>query len=113
MLLGHSFGGHDSRRLIVDIANLWLKGISIQGGIIPASLNRPTQELLKALIEKKDAKPSFVFDREFRLDEAEEAFRQFSEHKIVKGAFRMGRIEHHRQNGDRYDEPVRKRARRS
>jgi threonine dehydrogenase-like Zn-dependent dehydrogenase len=41
------------------------------------------------LIDSGKAKPSFVFDREFTIDQGAEAFEQFSEHKLVKAVFRF------------------------
>jgi len=47
------------------------------------------QELLKTLIESGKGKPSFVFDKEFRIEEGAEAFREFSDHKLIKAVFRF------------------------
>ena len=79
------------------------------------------QLLLKTLIERDNAKPSFVFDREFRIEEAPEAFRDFSDHKLVKAVFRFKNewegigVEVKTTNGrDPLDgEPVKKRSRRA
>ncbi|KAH8819315.1 putative S-glutathione dehydrogenase [Xylogone sp. PMI_703] len=46
-------------------------------------------ELLKTLIERADAKPSFVFTKEFSIEEGAKAFREFSDHEIVKGVIRF------------------------
>jgi hypothetical protein len=65
-----------------------------------------------------------VFDREFRIEDAAEAYREFSDHKIVKAVFRFdefvernGEAIHHKNGGEVKDplhgEPIRKRARRS
>lgn len=47
------------------------------------------QELLKTLIERDNAKPSFVFDKEFKIEDGFQAFREFSEHKLIKAVFRF------------------------
>ena len=107
----------------VPIGELWLKGISIKGGIIGAGY-KPTQLLLKNLIERDGARPSFVFDKEFKIEQAAEAFREFSDHKIVKAVFRFGNeweknSEEVKENGGAnvrdplQGEPVKKRSRRS
>ncbi|RFU34661.1 hypothetical protein B7463_g1593, partial [Scytalidium lignicola] len=75
--------------LSFPVGEFWLKGLSIKGGVITTDLYKPTQLLLKNLIERHNAKPSFVFDKEFRIEQAAEAFREFSEHKIIKGVFRF------------------------
>ena len=105
----------------MPIGDFWLKGISLKGGIIGAEAYKQTQLLLKNLIERDNAKPSFVFDKEFSIDEAEEAFREFSEHKLVKAVLRFdkewkvnGRANRGPSVRDPLDgEPIRKRSRRS
>ena len=47
------------------------------------------QDLLKNLIESGKAKPSFVFEKEFKIEDGAEAYREFSEHKVVKVVFRF------------------------
>lgn len=66
-----------------------------------------------------------MFDREFKIEYAPEAFRLFSDHKLVKAIFRFDRDEHHgngygNENGHGEHirnplegEPVRKRTRRA
>lgn len=49
----------------------------------------PYQDLLKKLVDSGKAKPSFVFDGEFTIDQGAEAFELFSEHKLVKAVFRL------------------------
>jgi hypothetical protein len=100
-----------------------VKGISLKGGIITGEMYKETQNLLKLLIERNNAEPSFVFDTEFRIDDAPEAFRKFADHKVVKAVFRFDEkvprdgepVKH--TNGGAQDplqgEPIRKRARRS
>jgi hypothetical protein len=98
-----------------------LKGQSIKAGFISGEPYKQVQNLLKLLIERDGAKPSFVFDREFRIDDAQEAYQEFSDHKITKAVFRFdervkgysrpvhtnGRISQDPLQG----EPIRKRAR--
>ena len=100
--------------LHVPIGEFWLNGQSLKGGIIPLQLYRSTQQLLKTLIERDHAKPSFVFDREFKIEEALEAFREFSDHKLVKAVIRFDKKVHMNGNYIRdplEGEPVRKRNR--
>lgn len=62
----------------------WIKGQSIRGGIAPV---RQFQELLKTLIERDNAKPSFVITKRFRIEDGATAFREFSDHKLIKAVF--------------------------
>jgi len=64
----------------------WIKNISIKGGIVQIRLY---QELLKNLIERGNAKPSFVFTKEYRIEDAAQAYRDFSDHKIIKAVFKF------------------------
>ncbi len=63
-----------------------MKGQSIKGGPVELHL---FQDLLKNLIDSGRGKPSFVFDAEYRIEQAAEAYRDFSEHKIIKAVFRF------------------------
>lgn len=45
------------------------------------------QQTLKNLIERGKAKPNFVFDGEYKIEDATNAFKDFSEHKVVKAIF--------------------------
>jgi len=110
--------------LPVPIGDWWIKGQSLRGGAITSDLYRSTQLLLKKLIERDHAKPSFVFDREFRIEDAPEAFRLFSEHKLVKAVFRFDKEGNKDGNGNGngngeavrdplQGEPVKKQSRRS
>lgn len=110
--------------LPVPIGDLWLKGINLKGGIIGAEAYKQTQLLLKNLIERDNAKPSFVFDREFGIDEAAEAFRNFSDHKLIKAVFRFDKYEKTNASSEKTyggpsvrdpldGEPVRKRSHQS
>ena len=89
--------------LPIPWGTLWLKSLSIRGGIVQIRL---FQDLLKKLIESGKAKPSFVFTKEFSIDDAPEAFREFSDHKLIKAVFRFDKP---KMNGER----PHKRARRS
>ena len=124
-ILGARSGDAKKGLLTVPIGDFWLKSINLKGGIIGGEAYKQTQLLLKNLIERDGAKPSFVFDKEFSIDEAEEAFREFSDHKLVKAVFRFDK--EWKTNGgssikthggpnvrDPLDgEPVRKKSRRS
>jgi len=65
-----------------------VKNLSIRGGVVQIRLY---QELLKKLIESGKAKPSFVFDKEFRIEDGAKAFREFSDQKIIKAWFNFER----------------------
>jgi threonine dehydrogenase-like Zn-dependent dehydrogenase len=106
--------------LPVPIGDWWVKGQTLRGGIITAELYKPTQLLLKNLIERDNAKPSFVFDKVFKIDNAPEAFREFSDHKLVKAVIQFDKkleLDHNDNgNGEMHrdpleGEPVRKRGR--
>ncbi|KAK5721213.1 hypothetical protein LTR17_014774 [Elasticomyces elasticus] len=66
-----------------DIAAWWLKNITITGGSVLAAAQEPA---LINLITAGRAKPSFVFDHVVRIEDAPEAYRLFSEHKVQKVA---------------------------
>lgn len=68
------------------VGEFWLKGLSMKGGIAPI---RKFQELLKTLIERDNAKPSFVFTKEFKIEDGAKAFKEFSDHKLIKAVFRF------------------------
>jgi hypothetical protein len=70
----------------------WAKGLSLRGGGV---LIHQFQPLLKSLIDSGKARPGFVFDKEYRIEEGQKAFREFSEQKIVKAVFRF----HGERNG--------------
>ncbi|KAH8804410.1 putative S-glutathione dehydrogenase [Xylogone sp. PMI_703] len=61
----------------------------VGGGIGLIGPYKQTQDLLKRLIERDDAKPSFVFDRVFKIESAADAYREFSDHKITKAVFQF------------------------
>lgn len=64
----------------------WTKGQTIRGGFVQLRLY---QELLKNLIERGGAKPSFVFTKEYTIENAAIAYREFEEHKIIKAVFKF------------------------
>ncbi|KAK5686648.1 hypothetical protein LTS10_002771 [Elasticomyces elasticus] len=66
-----------------DIAAWWLKNLTITGGSVLAATQEPA---LIDLITAGRAKPSFVFDHVVRIEDAPEAYRLFSEHKVQKVA---------------------------
>jgi hypothetical protein len=70
----------------IPIGESWLKRQSIRSGIVPL---REYQPALKRLIESGRAKPSFVFDREIRIEDAVEAYNEFSDHDFIKSVIRL------------------------
>lgn len=65
---------------------MFAKGISMgMGPVAPNSLQEP----LRRLIESGVARPSFVFGKGFKVNEAPQAFRQFSNHEILKPFIRF------------------------
>lgn len=65
----------------------WSKGLSMKAG--PANPIRDYQKLLKTLIESGKAKPSFVFDKEFCIEDGAKAYDQFSKHELIKAVFKF------------------------
>ena len=61
---------------------------------------RQYQPALKKLIESGRAKPSFVFDKELRIEDAPEAYQEFSDHDFIKSVIRFDDGE----NGSRVEE---------
>lgn len=70
----------------IPFGESWLKGQSIKSGIVPL---RQYQPALKRLIESGRAKPSFIFDRELRIEDAAEAYKEFSDHDFIKSVIRL------------------------
>jgi threonine dehydrogenase-like Zn-dependent dehydrogenase len=113
----------DSRNGIypINIGELFFKALSFKGGFLSPDAYKATQLLLKKLIERHDAKPSFVFDKEFSIEQAPEAFKEFSDHRLVKAVIRFekewsGNEEEEKVHNGRdplEGEPVKKRVRRS
>lgn len=64
----------------------WMKGLHMRGGMAPI---RDVQELLLTMINSGKANPSFIFDTEFDIKDAEEAYRQFDKMEFIKAAFRF------------------------
>ena len=69
-----------------DIFTWWFKSATINGGYVLASQAEP---VLKALITEGRVRPGFVFDHVITIDQAPEAYRLFSEHKIQKAAIKF------------------------
>lgn len=76
----------------IPFGESWLKSQTIKSGIVPL---RQYQPALKKLIESGRAKPSFVFDRELRIEDAPEAYKEFSDHDFIKSVIRLD----HGENG--------------
>ena len=57
---------------------------------------RQYQPALKLLTESGRAKPSFIFDRELRIEDAAEAYKEFSDHDFIKSVIRLD----HGENGN-------------
>ncbi len=72
--------------LKVPLDLIRMKSLSIKGGIVPL---RQYQPQLQKLIESGRAKPSFVFDREFRLEDAASAYTQFSNLDFIRCVLRV------------------------
>jgi glutathione-independent formaldehyde dehydrogenase len=64
----------------------WSKGQTIKGGFVQP---RPFEELLKILIERGKAKPSFGFTKEFRIEDAPQAYKEFEAQKLIKAVFKF------------------------
>ena len=69
-----------------DIAAWWFKGATINGGIVASAEDEPS---LKDLVTAGRVQPGFVFDHIVHIDQAPEAYRLFSEHKIQKAAIKF------------------------
>jgi hypothetical protein len=76
------------RKGIIEIpfGESWLKWQTIGSGIVPL---RQYQPALKELIESGRAKPSFVVDKELRIEDAPEAYKGFSDHDFIKSVIRF------------------------
>jgi threonine dehydrogenase-like Zn-dependent dehydrogenase len=72
------------------IAEFWLKGLSMQGGI--AEVRRYHATLID-LIERGKATPSFVISSEIGIEDAPDGYRRFSEHKETKVVLRFPWLE--------------------
>lgn len=69
-----------------DIAAWWFKGATINGGLVASAEDEPS---LKDLVTAGRVRPGFVFDHIVHIDQAPEAYRLFSEHKIQKAAIKF------------------------
>ena len=70
----------------IPFGEAWFKGVIIKSGIVPLRQYHPA---LKRLIESGRAKPSFVFDREIRIEDAPAAYKEFSDHDFIKSVIRL------------------------
>ena len=70
----------------IPFGESWLKSQTIKSGIVPL---RQYHAPLKRLIESGRAKPSFVFDREIRIEDAPKAYQEFSDHDFIKSVIRL------------------------
>jgi threonine dehydrogenase-like Zn-dependent dehydrogenase len=75
-LLGPKF-----KSIPFDIAAWWIKSITINGGAVNPTSIAPM--LIEMITAGRD-RPSFVVDHHVRIDDAPEAYRLFSEHKVQK-----------------------------
>ncbi|KFX99341.1 hypothetical protein V490_01832 [Pseudogymnoascus sp. VKM F-3557] len=71
-----------------DIASYWLKGPTINGGLVFAS---KAESALRDLVTAGRVQPGFVFDYVVHIDEAPEAYQLFSKHKVQKAAIKFTR----------------------
>ena len=80
----------------VSIGLLWVKGLSLNGGI--AEIHR-LQPLLRDLIESGKARPSFIIDEIlYSLDVVPHAYKRFERREIGKPVIRLSRLD-----GDQID----------
>ncbi len=92
----------------IPFGESWLKSQTIRSGIVPL---RQYQPALKKLIESGRAKPSFIIDRELRIDDAPEAYQEFSDHDFIKSVIRFGDFEETDSVEEEEERPLRKRKR--
>ncbi|CZS92769.1 hypothetical protein WAI453_006574 [Rhynchosporium graminicola] len=96
----------------IPFGESWFKGQTIRSGIVPL---REYQPALLKMINSGRAKPSFVVDRELRIDDAPEAYQEFSDHDFIKSVIRFGnfRDQEEDSSGEEEEEerPLRKRKR--
>lgn len=69
-----------------DVAAWWFKGAVINGGPVLANQQEPA---LKDLVAAGRVRPGFVFDHIIHIDQAPEAYRLFSDHKVQKVAIKF------------------------
>ncbi|KAG4440731.1 hypothetical protein IFR05_003775 [Cadophora sp. M221] len=95
----------------IPFGESWFKSQTIRSGIVPLREYQPA--LLKLIISGR-AKPSFIVDRELRIDEAPEAYQEFSDHDFIKSVIRFGDFEDKEESSSVEEEeerPLRKRKR--
>ena len=73
----------------VDIATVWIKAITIGGGIVTAGLGGGGQTLAD-MITAGRAKPSFVVDKVISIDKAPTGYKLFNAHEATKVVFKFG-----------------------
>ncbi|KAF4500212.1 formaldehyde dehydrogenase [Fusarium agapanthi] len=74
--------------LVISVAEAWIKGIRIQGGLVDIKGN------IKALVElvkSGRARPGFLFSNEYSLEEAPIAYRRFEQWEETKVTFKGAR----------------------
>jgi glutathione-independent formaldehyde dehydrogenase len=64
----------------------WSKGQTIKRRYVQP---RSFEELLKILIERGKAKPSFVFTKEFKIEDAPQVYKEFEARKLIKAVSRF------------------------
>lgn len=88
-----------------------MKSQTIRSGVVPL---RKYQATLLKLIASGRAKPSFIVDREIRVEDAPEAYQEFSDREFIKGVIRFGGFEGKEDSSSVEEEeerPLRKRKR--
>lgn len=80
-----------TNNLVFPIADFWLKGLSMKGG---AASIRHLFPAMRDLIVSGKAKPSFVITKEIGIDEAPEAYKNFSAHREQKYVIRFPWADH-------------------
>ncbi|KAH9205911.1 hypothetical protein DL95DRAFT_375740 [Leptodontidium sp. 2 PMI_412] len=90
-------------------------GIGVIGVYLPQDPRKSWLIADKHLIISGRAKPSFVVDRELRIDDAPEAYQEFSDHDFIKSVIRFGDFEDKEEQSSVEEEeeerPLRKRKR--
>jgi threonine dehydrogenase-like Zn-dependent dehydrogenase len=96
----------------VPIGTVWLKSQLIRGGLVPLRTYQPT---LKKLIESGRMRPSFIFDKGLRINDAPKAYAEFSNHDFIKGVILFEGTDNGglTEDGEREQHPLKKRKRNS
>ena len=95
----------------IPFGESWFKAQPIRSGIVPL---REYQPALLKLIQSGRAKPSFIVDREIKIDDAPETYQEFSDHDFIKSVIRFGDFEGKESSSEIEEEeerPLRKRKR--